>query len=172
MAKYDVCIIGGCGHVGLPLAILLADAGKKVAIYDLHKESVDTVLQGKMPFKEDGAPEALKKVIGKNLFVFSEKSVISDSRYIVVVIGTPADRHLNPEFTKFKYLFEDIIQFIHDDQHIILRSTVFPGTSDKIQRYLRSLGKATKISFCPERVMQGRAMEEIRTLPQIIGAYD
>lgn len=170
--EYDICVIGGCGHVGLPLAIAFADTGKKVAIYDSSERSVETVLHGSMPFEEDGAEEVLKRNIGKNLYVFSKNDVIKESRFIVFVIGTPTDRHLNPEFTRFKDLFEAIIDFIHDDQHIILRSTVFPGTTDKMLRFLKEKGRATKISFCPERILQGKAMEELRSLPQIIGAYD
>lgn len=170
--KYDLCVVGGCGHVGLPLAIAFADAGKKVAIYDSSEKNVLTVSQGTMPFEEEGAEVLLKKNLGKNLFVFPDPAVIRESRFLIVVIGTPTDRHLNPEFTKFKALFEGIIDLIQEDQHIILRSTVFPGTTDNVRAYLKEKGKATQISFCPERILQGKAMEELRSLPQIIGAYD
>ena len=104
--EYDVCVVGGLGHVGLPLAILLASKGKRVMVYDLNKEAIATVSQGRMPFMEEGAEKLLKKVLGKTLFISSDKNVISDSHYIVVVIGTPADRHLNPEFTVFKKFFD------------------------------------------------------------------
>ena len=68
--QYDVCVIGGCGHVGLPLAIAFANAGKKVSIYDASEKNVMTVRQGTMPFEEEGAEVPLKKNLGKNLFVF------------------------------------------------------------------------------------------------------
>ena len=169
---YDVCIIGGLGHIGLPLGISLADSGKHVVLYDINQKTIDTVSQGKMPFVEEGAEEILKKVIGKTLFISSKKSVISESYFIVIVIGTPVDEHLNPEFTLFKKFFDEIIDLIRDDQHIILRSTVFPGTTEKIKRYLESRGRHTKISFCPERIAQGKAMTELRALPQIISSLD
>lgn len=169
---YDVCVIGGLGHVGLPLGISFADSGKRVVLYDINRETIDIVSQGKMPFLEVGAEEVLKRVLGKSLFISSDKKVISDSYFIVIVIGTPVDEHLNPKFTVFKQFFDEIIDLITDNQHIILRSTVFPGSSEKIRRYLGSRGKLTKLSFCPERIAQGKAMEELRTLPQIVASFD
>ena len=164
--RYDVCIVGGLGHVGLPLGISLADAGKKVVLYDINQKAIDTVTAGKMPFIESGAEEVLKKVLDSRLFISSDKLVITKSRFVVIVIGTPVDEHLNPKFTIFKKFFDEIAGLLKDDQHVILRSTVFPGTTEKIK------GKATKVSFCPERIAQGKAMEELRKLPQIVASFD
>lgn len=158
--------------MGLPLGISLADEGKKVVLYDINKTAIETVPQGKMPFLEAGAEEVLKTVLNKTLFLSSDKAVISDSYFVVIVIGTPVDEHLNPKFAMFKRFFDGIIDSIHDEQHIILRSTVYPGTTKKIKQYLEALNKNTKISFCPERIAQGKAMEELRTLPQIVAAFD
>jgi UDP-N-acetyl-D-mannosaminuronic acid dehydrogenase len=169
---YDVCIVGGVGHVGLPLGISFAHSGKRVMLYDIDEKAIHTVLQGKMPFIETGAEEILKNVLGKNLFLSSDKQVISDSYFVIMVIGTPVDEHLNPKFTVFKRFFDEIIDLINDDQHIILRSTVFPGTTEKIKQYLESKAKITKVSFCPERIAQGKAMEELRKLPQIVASFD
>lgn len=169
---YDVCIVGGLGHVGLPLGISLAQSGKQVVLYDINQKAIDTVSKGKMPFIEAGAEDILKNVLGKSLFISYNKETISESYFVVVVIGTPVDEHLNPKFTIFKRFFDEIIELIGDDQHIILRSTVFPGTKEKIKKYLESKGKHTKVSFCPERIAQGKAMEELRNLPQIIASFD
>lgn len=169
---YDVCIVGGLGHVGLPLGISLASVGKKVVLYDINQKVGEVVLQGKMPFIEVGAEELLKKVLGNKLFISSDKKVISDSYFVIIVIGTPVDEHLNPRFTIFKNFFDEIIEWIKDDQHIILRSTVFPGTTEKIKAHIESKGKLTKVSYCPERIAQGKAIEEIRNLPQIVASSD
>ena len=169
---YDVCIVGGLGHVGLPLGISLAQSGKKVVLYDINKEAIDIVSQGKMPFMEKGAEEILKEVLEKNLSVSSNLQVISKSCFVVIVIGTPVDEHLNPKFTIFKEFFSDLLEFLRDDQHIILRSTVFPGTTEMVKELLRSKGKKTRLSFCPERIAEGRAMEELRGLPQIVASFD
>lgn len=170
--KYDVCIVGGLGHVGLPLGISLADAGKKVVLYDIDTRAVETVSRGVMPFVESGAEPLLKKNLGSTLFISTDPRVISESYFVVIVIGTPVDEHLNPRFTIFKNFFDGIIGLIKDDQHIILRSTIFPGTTEKIGEYLAARGKKTKVSFCPERIAQGKAIEELKSLPQIVSSYD
>lgn len=169
---YDVCIVGGLGHVGLPLGISLSNVGKNVVLYDIDQTTIDKVSRGKMPFLETDAEVILKNVIGKKLHISSDKNVIKDSNFVIIVIGTPIDEHLNPNFTLFKNLFEEVIDFITDEQHMILRSTVFPGTTEKIKEYLEAKGKETKLSFCPERIVQGKAIEELRYLPQIVAAFD
>jgi UDP-N-acetyl-D-mannosaminuronic acid dehydrogenase len=160
--------VGGLGHVGLPLGISLAQSGKKVVLYDINQRAIDIVSKGKMPFIEEGAEKILQDVLDKS----SDKQVISDSYFVVIVIGTPVDEHLNPKFTIFRQFFDEIIDLISDNQHIILRSTVFPGSTEKIKQYLQSKGKHTKVSFCPERIAQGKAMQELRALPQIISSFD
>lgn len=170
--KYDVCIIGGLGHIGLPMGITLAQAGRKVVLYDVNREMADVVSKGKVPFMENGAEPVLNEVINKNLFISLEKESISESRYIVIVIGTPVDEHLNPKFTIFKSFFLDLMPYLKDGQHIILRSTVYPGTTDKVKELMEKQGKSVRITFCPERIAEGKAMEELKSLPQIIGAED
>lgn len=170
--KYDVCIIGGLGHAGLPLGISFANAGKKVILYDIDQKAISMVRNGQMPFLEKGADPLLKKVINKNLFVTDDKTSISQSYFIVIVIGTPVDRHLNPDFTGFLNLFEQIIDCFHDNQHIILRSTILPGTTEKVKQYLALKGRNVRLSFCPERISEGNAIEELQSLPQIISSYD
>ena len=170
--NYDVCVIGGCGHVGLPLGISFAETGKKVVLYDIDQNAIDTISQGKMPFIEEGAEEILKKVLNKKLFLSSEKQVISDSKFIVIVIGTPIDEHLNPGFTLFKEFLSEIMEYLNDEQHIILRSTIFPGTAEKVKEILQASGKQTKVSFCPERIAEGKAIEELKSLPQIVASFD
>jgi UDP-N-acetyl-D-mannosaminuronic acid dehydrogenase len=170
--SYDVCIIGGLGHIGLPLGILFAKAGKKVVLYDIDQKAVETVSGGRMPFWERGAEELLSETINNTLFVSSSKSVISQSHFIILTLGTPIDAHLNPQFTLFKNFFEEILTLLNDRQHIIIRSTVYPGTTEKIVELLRQNDKKTRVSFCPERIAEGKAIEEIRSLPQIVASFD
>lgn len=170
--SYDVCIVGGLGHIGLPLGISFAKAGKKVMLYDINKDSIDTVSKGRMPFCESGAEELLSETINKTLFVSSSESVISQSHFIILTLGTPIDEHLNPQYVLFKSFFEEILTLLNDRQHIIIRSTVYPGTTEKVMDLLRQNGKKTRVSFCPERIAEGKAIEEIRSLPQIIASFD
>mgnify|MGYP001202496012 CR=1 FL=1 len=139
--SYDICIIGGLGHIGLPLGISFAKAGKKVILYDINPNATDIVSQGRMPFLEAGAEKPLQETINKTLFISSDKNAISQSHFAILTIGTPIDEHLNPQFTLFKNFFEDIISLLNDHQHIIIRSTVYPGTTEKVQQLLRENGK-------------------------------
>ena len=170
--QYEVCIAGGLGHVGLPLGLALANAGKKVMLFDINQTTIELVSKGKMPFIEKGAEEILQKVLNKTLFISSNPEVVSSAKYLIVIIGTPVDEHLNPMFDTFKKFFDGITNYIVNDQHIVLRSTIYPGTTEKIWESLKAQGKKVNISFCPERIAEGRAIEELHSLPQIISAVD
>jgi UDP-N-acetyl-D-mannosaminuronic acid dehydrogenase len=150
--SYDICIVGGLGHVGLPLGILFAKAGKKTILYDINQKAIELVSEGKMPFWEIGAEKLLGETINSTLFISSSRDVISQSHFVILTIGTPIDEHLNPQFSLFKDFFEEIIKLLDDRQHIIIRSTVYPGTTEKVQELLRQNGKKTRVSFCPERI--------------------
>ena len=169
--KYDICVIGGAGHVGLPLAIAFAKEKKNVVIYDINPLALKTIEEGKMPFMEQGAQDILKEVIHKSLFTSDKSEVITDSRYVVVVIGTPVDEHLNPKFTDMKRFFEKLLPYLRNDHIIILRSTVYPGISEKVRRILKKELPDIEICFCPERILEGKAMEELYSLPQIVSGF-
>jgi len=166
--KLDLIVIGGGGHVGLPLAMVFADAGLKVGIFDINRDTLKKIQKGIMPFKEEGADILLKRVINKNLFTFNDPSAIKDADAVVVVIGTPVDEHLNPLFTLMKKFFMDIMGYFRNGQTLILRSTVYPGTTEKVAELFAASGKKINIAFCPERVAEGYALKEIADLPQII----
>lgn len=172
MSKYDICVVGGCGHVGLPLAILFADKGFNVCIYDIDEEALKTVNDGKMPFLQEGAEEIFKAAIGSTLFATHDPKVISRSKFIVVVIGTPMDEHLNPMFSLMKDFFSNLLPYFKDGQIIIVRSTVFPGTTEKINELLKNSGIKVYVTFCPERIAQGKAIRESMELPQIVSGFD
>ncbi len=170
--EYDVCVVGGCGHVGLPLAITFASRGLKVAVYDINERAIATVNSGKMPFLEGGAEPVLKEVIGRTLTVSSDASLAGKSRHVVVVIGTPVDEHLNPTFHTMRRFFQGLLPHLVDGQCLVLRSTVYPGTTAKIKEMVAASGKSLHIAFCPERVAEGKAMEELTELPQIVSGCD
>jgi len=172
MTKYDVCVIGGCGHVGLPLAIAFANKGVNVCIYDINKNALDKIANGEMPFLETGAEQILKNTIRKTLFTSNDLKDISNSKFIITVIGTPVDEHLNPKFTLMMDFIRTLLPYLRDEQYFILRSTVFPGTTEKINTFLKNNGKNIYVTFCPERIAQGKAMEELYNLPQIVSGFE
>ncbi|MGO9154935.1 nucleotide sugar dehydrogenase [Mycobacterium sp.] len=170
--EFDVCVVGGCGHVGLPLAIVMAHRGLRVAIDDIDTSAVEMVRAGRMPFMEEKAEPMLAEVINRNLFVDNDPMLISRSRIVVVIIGTPVDEHLNPTFHKIHRFFLDMMPYLVDGQCLILRSTLYPGTTEKVDKLLRAAGRDVHVAFCPERIAQGCAMRELVELPQIVAGCD
>lgn len=169
----DVCVIGGGGHVGLPLALTFADSGLKTLIYDINKQVIETIRQGTMPFAEEGAKEMLQRVLKRGtLEAEATPTHLSECKFIVLIVGTPVDEHLNPQFGAIHKAIDICREHLRDGQILILRSTVFPGISKLIQSYLRNLGFDIQVAFCPERVAQGYSLREFRELPQIISAFE
>jgi UDP-N-acetyl-D-mannosaminuronic acid dehydrogenase len=167
----DVTILGGCGHVGLPLGLAFADSGLRVALYDTNLTAVDRVRSGKMPHLEPGAPEVLQRTLDNGRLVASTDPVtIGASEHLVVVIGTPVDEYLNPDPQAVVSAIEAVADHLVDGQMLILRSTVFPGVTRLVERLIDRLGRSVDVAFCPERIAEGRAMEELRSLPQIVAA--
>jgi UDP-N-acetyl-D-mannosaminuronic acid dehydrogenase len=165
----DIVIIGGCGHVGLPLGLAFADAGKSVVALDRDAKKVAETNAGRMPFIDAGADELLTKVLKKDTFrCTTDPDVIHDADCVVTVIGTPLDEHLNPRLDVFRTLVGEYGKFLRKGQLLVLRSTVYPGTTNLVARSLKDQGIDIDVAFCPERVAQGVALEEIHSLPQIV----
>ncbi len=165
-----ISVIGGCGHVGLPLSAALANAGMKVYAYDINSESVDLVNSKKAPFWEPGLDELLDLTSGRNLFATTNPSVISNSDIVILIVGTPLDVHLNPDPNAVVSAIKEVSGFLKDGQLLILRSTVFPGVTSRIEDFIKSLGLILEVTFCPERIAEGVAVKELHELPQLIGA--
>lgn len=165
----DIVIIGGCGHVGLPLGLALAKAGKRVVALDIDAKKVDQTNQGVMPFIDAGADELLREVRKKGTFeATTSTDAIQAADIVITVIGTPLDEHLNPRLEVYGDLIKKDRSFLRNGQLLILRSTVYPGTTDRVAHALASAGFQVDVAFCPERVAQGVALEEIHSLPQIV----
>ncbi len=170
-AALDVVIVGGCGHVGLPLALSLADCGYRVGIDDIDAAKVELVKGGHAPFEETGAEALLQKLLPTGrLQLASNPAMIGRTDTVILVIGTPIDEFMNPSVRIFDRVVDDLIPHLKDGTLIVLRSTVFPGTTDSVERRLRAAGKDAEVAFCPERIAEGHALEELRSLPQLVGA--
>lgn len=169
----DLVIVGGCGHVGLPLALSFADVGLKVGIYDLDAEKVERVRNGEMPFVENGADRLLSRLLPTGRLQFSSNAdILARADTVVLVIGTPIDEFMNPSTRIFERLADGLGTNLRQGALVILRSTVYPGTTDLVRTRLCERGIRADVVFCPERIQEGRALEEIRSLPQLIGASD
>ena len=167
----DLVIVGGCGHVGLPLALTFADAGCRVGIYDIDEGKVERVRGGEMPFRERGADELLKRLLGTDrLEISCDPAMVGQADNVVLVVGTPIDRHMNPSFEVFEPVVKELVPHLRPRALVVLRSTVFPGTTTLVADKFAEHGVEADVVFCPERIAEGYALEENRRLPQVIGA--
>ena len=170
-SERDVVVIGGCGHVGLPLALAFADRGARVGIYDVSQASVDMVNAGQMPFAEPGADEVLHRVLSAGrLEASADPAIVATADNVVVVIGTPVDEHLNPNQMAITRALRGCSGYLRDGQLLVLRSTVFPGVTALVEKMVAGLGVQIEVAFCPERIAEGKAMTELFELPQIVSS--
>ena len=167
--EHDVVVVGGCGHVGLPLGLAFADSGLDVVLFDTNAAVVDVVNAGAMPFAEAGAPEVLTRVLAaRRLRATTDAAVIDRSEHIVVVVGTPVDRYLSPDVEAVARVITPLTDHLVDGHLVVLRSTVYPGVTERVARLIGKLGRDIDVSFCPERIAEGQALVELHTLPQIV----
>ena len=170
MSELDLVIVGGCGHVGLPLALSLADCGYRVGINDIDQAKIEMVRSGQVPFRETGAEALLRKLLPTGRLELSrDPAMLEWTRVVVLVIGTPIDEFMNPSVRIFERVLDELTPHVQQGSIVVLRSTVFPGTTETVERRLRAAGIEADVAFCPERIAEGHALEELRTLPQIIG---
>lgn len=165
----DISVVGGAGHVGIPLVLALAEAGLRVNVNDINSATLDTLKSGKLPFLERGAEGVLAEALaGKRLVFTDAPDRISTGGPVIITIGTPIDEFLNPVRRVVQECIDALLPRLVDGQLIVLRSTVFPGTTDWLASYLETKRRKLKVAFCPERVVQGFGLQELRAMPQII----
>jgi len=165
-----ITIVGGVGHIGLPLSVELANKGFYVLSYDINEANIDLAKKGQFHFLEKNGNKNLKKALKSNRLNFTSSCIdeMKGSDFILTV-GTPVDEFLNPDFKYLKNCIDEISKYIvSKKQIVILRSTVYPGTTEWLKNYLVSKNIKSDIAFCHERVVQGHTFEEISKLPQII----
>jgi len=163
MASETAAVIGGRGHVGLPLAVVNASLGRPTQLYDLDEQAIEQVRAGRPHFLEYGLEPLLEQVLADGMLrLSSDPRVLAEARFVVLVVGTPVDRYLNPEVDAMFRALEPCLPHLRKGQTLILRSTVYPGTSRKIQEWLDERGLGVDVSFRPERMAQGYAVTELR----------
>jgi len=175
-AKQKVVVIG-IGRVGLPLALVLCEEGNEVYGIGRDEKKIEKINKGIMPFIEQSAPPLLKKHVGKNFFASTDYSLIKNAEIIILTLGTPVDENMNPVYDQINSSIEKSIPYFRQNQTLILRSTVSPHRTKYVKDLIEEktslkIGKNFFLAFCPERISEGKAIDEIKSLPQIIGADD
>ncbi len=167
--RTKISIIGGAGHIGLPLAVKLAEKNFLVNIIDKNMNNLVEIKKKKPPFKEKDLKKRLSKVLDQNRLIFSNKlKTINNSKFVIICVGTPISKKLIPELKSFFSLIKDIKKYIKQDSNIIIRSSVLPGTCEKIYKLIKS--NCRNLSYCPERIIEGFSLEELPVIPQIVSA--
>lgn len=165
----DVVVVGGCGRVGLPLAIAFASRGLRVGIHDVDAAAVAVVSGGTLPFQERGAGPLLTAAIESGrLEASTDPAIVSRADAVVVAVGTPVDEHLNPDPRAVGRTLASTLHHFRDGQLLVLRSTVYPGVTRTVEELVARRGLEVDVAFCPERIAEGEAMTELFTLPQIV----
>lgn len=168
-----IVVVGGCGRVGLPLGLVFAGTGKaQVTLLDLSEDKVALVNSGTVPFMEDGAQELLDRVAGKSLKATTDTSCLQTADCVITVIGTPVDSHQNPTILQFVQSLDGVLTSMKENALLILRSTVYPGVTKLVYDRAKTLGRQVHVAFCPERIAEGKALEELISLPQIISSFE
>ena len=165
--KSNISIIGGAGHVGFALGLIFSSKGFKVSLIDKNKSNIKKINSGKIPFLEENSQKLLKTMIKKKrIYATSQLRKVIESKFIIVCIGTPINNKLNPNLRGFINFFYQLKKFLKKDQIIIIRSSIYPGICNKIYKIIES--KCKNLSYCPERIVQGKAILELPKLPQLV----
>ena len=165
--KNNICIIGGAGHVGAPLGLVFGSKGYRVTLIDKDKKNIKSINQGVMHFLEERSSKLLKKtILKKKIFATDKLSEVKKSKYIIICIGTPVNNQLNPILKNFINFFYELKKYLNKNHIIIIRSSVYPGICNKVFNIIKS--RCKNLSYCPERIVQGKAIIELPRLSQII----
>ncbi len=168
-SQKHISIIGGAGHIGLPLGLAFTNKGFYVHLIDKNIINMQLIMNNKMPFLEFGSKKILNNSLKKKKFFFEyDLNNLKKSKFIFICIGTPIDSRLKPNLKGFEKLIDDLKKHVQKKQIIIIRSSVYPGTILNIKKKLKDVNK--NIFYCPERIVQSKSLIELPKLPQIIAS--
>lgn len=170
-------VVVGVGRVGLPLALFLADRGFHVYGLDTDPRILKALRQRRMPFLEHGGQSMLDKHLGHRFIPTENVADTATADVVILTLGTPVDEHMNPVFSDLERAVSQILPFLCKGQLLVLRSTVSPGTTTYLRRFLERhtrfrIGRDLGLAFCPERIAEGHALQELPEIPQLVGADD
>ncbi|MGH2762157.1 MAG: nucleotide sugar dehydrogenase [Thermoleophilaceae bacterium] len=165
----------GLGRVGLPLALSFAGRGLDVIGVEREPAVLEQVAAGRMPFHETGTQELLERVLAEGRFELT-RTVQDAARadHIVLTLGTPSHVHIEIDMSQIRQVVDDLLPVLREGHSLILRSTVAPGTTDWVAGYVEQrrgfrAGEDLFVAHVPERIAANHFLEEIATLPCIVG---
>ncbi|MFL5885560.1 MAG: nucleotide sugar dehydrogenase [Thermoleophilaceae bacterium] len=167
----------GLGRIGLPLALSFADRGLRVIGVDKEPSVLDSIRDGRMPFHETGTQELLERVTRAHpprLELTESAADVVSAEHIVLTLGTPAHSHIEIDIAGIRSVLDQLLPLLQPGHSVILRSTVAPGTTDWVAGYLEqrrgfTVGEDLFVAHVPERIAVNNFLEEISSLPTIVG---
>ena len=166
----QVCVIG-LGYVGLTLAVVMADVGFQVLGVEIRDEVCNALASGMPHFNEPGLEQRLQRVIRSGHFKFAKRIPfdVGSSVYIITV-GTPLSADGKARMDMVQNVAREVALHLREGDLVIMRSTMKLGTTRSVvMPLLEAAGKQFDLAFCPERTLEGKALTELRQLPQIVG---
>jgi UDP-N-acetyl-D-mannosaminuronic acid dehydrogenase len=165
----------GLGRVGLPLALSFADRDLQVIGVERVPATLESIEAGKMPFHETGTQELLERVLRSGrlrLTQHVQDAAVAD--HIVLTLGTPAHIHIEIDVSQIRHVIDDLLPVLREGHSVVLRSTVAPGTTDWVAGYIEqrrgfTVGEDLFVSHVPERIAENHFLEEVASLPCIVG---
>jgi UDP-N-acetyl-D-glucosamine dehydrogenase len=155
-------VVLGLGYVGLPLAVVLAEAGYRVTGVDPDQEKVSLLNQG-VSYIGDVDTELIQKLVKKKTLVATDDfSVVSEADAVSICVPTPLRKTRDPDLSYIVEVSESIAPYIHPGMVVILESTTYPGTTRElllpklIEAGNLTVGENFFLAFSPERVDPGR----------------
>jgi UDP-N-acetyl-D-mannosaminuronic acid dehydrogenase len=170
----SVAVIG-LGRVGLPLALSFADRGLDVLGVERVPATLQAVESGRMPFHETGTGEVLERVrAARRLRLSQHVQDAAEADHVVLTLGTPAHIHVEIDMSQIRHVIDDLLPVLREGHSVVLRSTIAPGTTEWVAGYIEqrrgfTVGDDLFVSHVPERIAENHFLEEIATLPCIIG---
>jgi len=165
----NVAVVGGGGHVGLPFGLVLCEVGHAVTLIDSDARRLDALRTGRMPFLERGGDDLLRRcVAGGRLAMRTDLEALEGQDVVIVTIGTPVDEYLDPGVRQFDQVMSETLAHMRAGQLLVIRSTVFPGVTERLGRFVDERGPAVDVAYCPERISEGYALAELMQLPQLV----
>ena len=167
--KFKVSVVGGAGHIGLPLSLFISSFGHDVTIIDTNQKVLEGLKGGSLPFYEEGLDKYLKKAQKNNIKLSNNNQDLSKSDFVIITLGSSSEAK---DIDLFKKVMDDVIKNIKQESNIILRSTIDIGSIEEIRSNPEFIEKNINLAYCPERIAEGMSLIELPQIPQIIGISD
>ena len=170
--EYRVAIIG-FGYIGSVVGAVLADQGAKVIGIEKNERIITAVRQEKSPFNEPGLGELINKgTHSGKLSVTDDLEAIQGCDVFIITVGTPLSENYEPDISQICKAAESILPYVDDKSIVIIKSTVPPFTTRDIVYPILNKKAHVKLAFSPERLAEGNAIQEFRSIPIVVGGID